>query len=295
MPTLKGYRLAGNQSGSVELSEDKLINRYSLEYLVIADNTSQGQLTIQLTSGLPRVGISSYSYHGESHPEALCKRKSAKRDTRNPLLWIVTCDFDNDPNSQSEDDEDTSTPATSKPAVVKWTSEYGEEVLHQDFSSPRKDIITPAGNAYDPPITRKIIYPVCTLTRYQSAFTPATILAYEDHVNSGSFLGAPAEHALMASIVADRVIEDGVMLWQVTYRVRFAVQEHGFRLMPLNQDYRYKESSGSTTWTNTPNGQLVNLNADGTKAADGTRTFGGEDEEGFLPYPTANFNDLSLA
>jgi hypothetical protein len=295
MPSLKGYRLAGNQSGSAELSEDKLINRYSLEYLVIADNTSQGQITILLTSGLPRVGISSYSYHGESHPQALCKRKSAKRDTRNPLLWIVTCDFDNDPDSQSEDDEDTSTPATSKPPVVSWTSEYGEEVLHKDFSSPRKNIVTPAGTPYDPQYTRRVVYPVCTLTRYQASFTPATILAYEDHVNSESFLGAPAEHALMANIVANRVIEDGVMLWQVTYRVRFAVEPGGYRKFPLNVDYRYKESPSATEFINTQNGQLIPLNADGTKADEGTYTYGGADEEGFLLYPTADFDDLALA
>ena len=297
MPTVKGYRQLGEMSGSIELGDKKVISRYSLEYCVIADNLSQGVITIRSTTGLPKVGFSTYSYEGESDLRAICKKKSPRRDTKQALVWYVRCDFDDDPSSQSDEDEDDDTDAVDRPTIVTWDSEYGEEVLYKDFSSPRKAIVTPIGHSFDPPLTKRVIYPVCIIERYEPTFTPTTILAYEDHVNIGSFFGAAAGRVLMAKITAKQVVEDGARLWQVTYRLRFAIQEDGFTLMPLNQDTHFKESAGSGTLKPFIDGQVPyvgNLNADGTKAASGTRTFGGADGLGFKPYPTADFDALGL-
>lgn len=297
MPTVKGYRQLGEMSGSVELGDKKVISRYALEYVVIADNLSQGVITIRSTPGLPLVGLSTYSYAGESDTRAICKRKSPRRDTKQGLIWYVRCDFDDDPTSQSEQNEEDDTDAVDRPAIITWDAEYGEEVLYKDFSSPRKAIVTPIGHGFDPPVTKRVIYPICVIERFEATFTPAVILAYEDHVNSGDFYGVEAGRALMAKISAKQVVEDGTKLWQVSYRIRFAIHEDGFTLMPLNQDTHYKESAGSSTLKPFLDGNVPyigNLNANGTKAASGTRTYGGADEEGFKPYPEAEFDDLNL-
>jgi hypothetical protein len=294
MPEVMGVRLAGEQTGSIEMSEKKVVSRYTLEFVVQADNTSQGVITIRSTVGLPIVGLSPYSYQGESDPFAICKRKTPRRDSKHPLVWYVRCEFDDDPNSQAEQNETNQDSAPSRPPIYTWGSVYGEEVLEKDYSTPRKDVVTPIGHAFDPPLTRRVIYPRLTVERFQLAFTPATILGYVDHVNNAPFMGADAEHALMADIQASQVIEDAVKLWRVTYVIDFAVQEDGFKAMPLNQDYQFRPSAGSDTLESFPFGRLGNLNADGTKAATGVHTYGGKDQEGFKRYPRANFNALGL-
>jgi hypothetical protein len=295
MPTIKGVRQAGELSGSLELGQDKVIARYSLEYVVLADNTSQGPLTIRSTAGLPLVGLSTYSYGGESDTTAVCKRKTPRRDSKQPLVWYVRVEFDNDPSSQSQENEEDSGEATSRPPIVEWDSEFGEEVLYQDFDDPRKDILNPVGHQYDPPVTRRVIFPVLTIERYQATFTPVTILGYVDHINQDAFYGAAAGHALMTQIRARQVVEDGTKLWQVTYRVRFAVSEDGFKLRPLNQGSHYStvafagDDSTLKPFIKDDVPYVGNLNADGTAATGGTRTY-----SEFVAYPSADFDGLSL-
>jgi hypothetical protein len=295
VPTVKGYRQLGEMSGSLELGDKKVISRYALEYCVIADNLAQGVITIRSTIGLPKVGVSTYAYAGESDPRAVCKKKSPRRDTKQPLVWYVRCDFDDDPRSQSEENEDDDTDAVDRPVIVTWDSEYGEEILYRDFSDPRKPIVTPVNHMFDPPPTKKVIYPVCIIERFEPTFTPATILTYEDHVNTNDFFGAAAGRVLMAKITAKQVIEDATKLWQVTYRLRFAIHEDGFTMMPLNQDSMYRPTAGATPEPflkkNVP--YIGNLNLDGTASGD-TKTFGGADGVGFKPYPSADFDALGL-
>ncbi|MFO0939820.1 MAG: hypothetical protein U0930_03555 [Pirellulales bacterium] len=296
MPTLKGVRLAGEQSSTVELGEKKVISRYVLEYLVMADNASQGPIAIRSTLGVPIVGLSTYTFNGESDTLAICKRKVPRRDTKNPLIWYVRCEFDDDPTSQAESNEQDQGPAVDRSPIMTWTAEYGEEILEKDFSDPRKDVVTPVGHQYDPPLTRRVIYPVCIIERYQTTFTPTTILTYTDHSNQDPFMGAPAGAAVMAEIGASQVVEDAVKLWRVSYRIRFSVQPDGFTQMPLNQDYQYKGPyvSGGAPLLDFPNGKLGNLLLDGKPAPEGTRTYGGADGLGFKPYPKADFDALNL-
>lgn len=303
MPTIKGVRQAGEQGGSVELGSDKVLRRYSLEWIVIADNTSQGSITIRNTAGLPRVGLSPYSYNGESDLSAICKRKHPTRDKKNPLLWYVRAEYDNDSTSQAQETEDDEQTANERPATVQWDAEFADVVLYKDFSDPQKDVVNPVGHAFDPPVTRRVIHPVLVIERYQLTFSPTTILAYVDHVNDDDFYGASAGQALMTRIAAKQVVEGNARYWQVTYRIRFAVQADGYQLFPLNQGTHYLSRLPASLETedellvpfiknNVP--YIGNLNLDGTKAGDGVRTYGGKDGLGFAPYPNAAFDDLNL-
>ena len=136
-------------------------------------------------------------------------------------------DFDNDASSQSGETESDDQAATARPQILQWGAVYADEVHYQDYSDPRKDVVNPLGDPYDPPVTRRAILPTLTLQRYQSVFSPATILAYVDHVSSGVFYGAPAGRALMTGIEANQQIEDGVLLWLVTYSITFSTQTDG--------------------------------------------------------------------
>ena len=292
MPTIKGYRQASELSGAIELGSDKVISRYSIEFIVIADNASQGPLTIRETAGLPLVGLDTYVYQGESDTTAVCKRKTPRNDPKQPLVWYVKCEFDNDPSSNSQENEENKDSALNRPADLEWDAEFGEEVLFLDFSTPRRPIVNPVGHMFDPPVTRRVIYPVLTIGRFQATFLPATILAYVDHTNSESFYGASAGQALMTQIRAQKVVEDGSQLWRVDYRIRFAVSEDGFDLRPLQQ--------GSHHYDNILNKNLVafvedqvpyigNILEEGTDGTDFPPEFAR-----FKAYPSANFADLAL-
>ncbi|QDV24381.1 hypothetical protein [Aureliella helgolandensis] len=274
MPTIKGIRKAAGQEGSIELGDEKLLRRYSLEYLVIADNKTQGPIEIWSTVGLPRVGVSTYSYAGEIDSAAVCKRKVPKRDPKQSLVWIVRVEFDNDPRSKSQENEDDYPEAISRPPIISWDSEYGEEILHKDYSTPPKDVLNSAGLPFDPPIVEPVIYPVLTVERYQAVFSPATILAYENHSNSDEFYGADPGHALVAKIAATQVVEDAVKLWKVTYRIRFATE--GFDAKPLNQSSHYRTPGDEVlhAFIKDKVPYIGNLKSDGDQAPVGVTSYG---------------------
>lgn len=294
MPTIKGYRQASELSGAIELGSEKVISRYSLEYIVIADSASQGPLAIRSTAGLPLVGLSTYAYNGESDSSAVCKRKTPRNDPKQPLVWYVKCEFDNDPSSQSQENEDDAASATARPPIIEWSAEYGDEVLYKDFSTPdRKAILNPVGHQFDPPVTRRVIYPVLTIERYQTTFVPATILAYTDHVNSGTFYGASAGQALMTEIRAREVVEDATKLWQVQYRIRFTVSADGFNIRPLNQGSHHYDNATDKNLIAFEEGKVPfigNLKADGTEA----ETMADWTYGDFKAYLDADFDALSL-
>jgi hypothetical protein len=232
MPTVKGIRAIGDSDMS--LAQRKVISKYALEYLVMADNLSQGPIAIRQTAGLPLVGISHYSYGGEADLTVVCKRKTPRQDPKQKLVWYVNCEFDNDPSSQSQEDETNMPGATARPVRLEWDSEYGERVLYKDFSTPPKPVVSSNLEPFDPPLTTPIVYPVLTAMRFQSTFTVATKLAYENRVNETAWNGAAPYSVLCTSIRASQVVEEGTLLWQVTYRFRYNPLPEGYLAMPMN-------------------------------------------------------------
>lgn len=310
MPTLKGVRSLGDSD--ISLAQAKVISRYALEYLVISDNLSQGPIAIRETTGLPLVGISHYSYGGEADLTVVCKRKTPRQDPKQKRVWYVLCEFDNDPSSQSQEDETNQPGAVNRPVMLEWDSEYGERVLHQDFSSPPKPCVSSNWQPFDPPLTTPIVYPVLIATRYQSTFAVATKLAYENHVNASPWNGAAAYSVLCTSIRAVQVVEDGALLWRVTYRFRYNPMTDGYLEMPVNVgSYKLVPRSGQSPrreafmMNNTP--YIAHLSGNGQTEVDfANATYGGPSSyldtsgvsqavtPGYRTFPTANFAALAL-
>jgi hypothetical protein len=279
MPYVKGVRAVGDSD--ITLGKDKVISTYSLEYVVIADNMSQGPVVIRLTSGLPLVGLDTYTYGGETDLTAICKRKRCKRDAKQWSVWYVTCEFDNDPSSQSQQDETTQPAATARPIMLEWDSEYGERVLYKDFSTPPKSCVSSNGERFDPPLTTPVVYPVLSATRYQTTFSVATKLQYENKVNSVAWNGAAAYSVLCTSIRASQVVEDGAKLWRVTYRFRYNPLPDGYLTQPLNQGtYKLVPVSGAppnrVPFVNNGVPYVANLSGNGQAEVQfGAETYGG--------------------
>jgi hypothetical protein len=310
MPTVKGVRDIGDSD--ISLAQSKVISKYALEYLVLADNLSQGPIAIRETAGLPLVGISHYSYGGEADLTVVCKRKTPRQDKKQRLVWYVNCEFDNDPSSQSQEDETNMPGATARPVMIEWDSEYGERVLYKDFSSPPKPCLNSNLEAFDPPLTTPIVYPVLIATRYQSTFTVATKLAYENHVNASAWNGAAEYSVLCTSIRATQVVEDGALLWRVTYRFRYNPLPDGYLAMPMNEGtYKLIPVTGQSPRRQPfiANGvvQKERLSSNGQSIVEfDAATFGGPSSwidgtgtsntvtPGYKTYPTANFAALAL-
>lgn len=197
--------------------------------------------------------------------------------------------------------------------MIEWDSEYGERVLYKDFSTPPKPVVSSNWQPFDPPLTTPIVYPVLIATRYQSTFTVATKLAYEDHVNESAWNGAAAYSVLCTSIRATQVVEDGILLWRVTYRFRYNPLADGYLAMPINVgSWLLEPRSGALPKTvdllsSAGAPYIAYLSGDGQSVVDfSAATFGGPSSyldntntshsvtPSFKTYPTADFDALGL-
>ncbi len=310
MPTIKGVRTL--QEAPLAVGDKRISTQYGLEYIVLADNAGQGPITIRETPGLPLVGITSYSYNGESDLSAVCKRKTPRQDTKQRLVWYVTCEYDNN-QDQMTVDEQNQPAADARPPEIEWDSEYGERVIFKDFSpGGSKPILSSNLEPYDPPRTTQIVYPILNVTVYRPTFTIATKLNYEGRVNSAAWNGAAAYTVKCAMIRARRVREGNGLYWQITFRFRYNPWPDGYWDMPLNQGtYRLQpvpsERPRKIPVLNGSGYGIINLTGNGqAEAPYGSETYGGPTSyiddggvshpvtPGYMTHQLADFNGLGL-
>lgn len=223
------------------------------------------------------------------HPyrNGYCTRKDATEVTEvaEGFLWKVKCSFDSHIDAEI-------------PVIdVSWDVEEQQTVQHYDAVTGA--LIT---NSFGQPIkveTPQSI-PILTLKRIEPVFSGAVILAYNNHINSLPFWGAPAYCARMIGPRAKKKIIQGMRYWEVTYRVKFNMSIHPRTLQPygwiatlLDRGWTFENDdgeseSGETDVDQRP--QEVNLDGNG-------RELGDDQPPVFLFYnkfPIADFTPLGL-
>ena len=103
-----------------------------------------------------------------------------------------------------------------RPAVLR----YGT-ITRQVIAEWDKDALNPirnsAGVPFDPPIQIEEAHLTFTITRNQASFNRTDIADYVKAINSTSFLGFAARTVRLNDLSAERLNENGVFFWQVTY------------------------------------------------------------------------------
>lgn len=278
---------------------ETLQSRFSRSYYVLSDNTSQNEVDIANTAGIPPL----YSILGG----AWCVKIDPKEIAtigRHPttgvtcILYEVRCDFDSDTDVQEANQA-----PTAKTPKVSWTGELEEDVLE-------KDAITgyPIQTVPGEPIPETGPFPIAILEvrRYEyPPFNPGVMLAYAAHTNSTPFYGAPSGTALMMPMTVSEVqVVNNTRVVEVAYQIKFkikknssgALEQDTWASRPLHEGYKFFPEVGKPAEIARDkfgNPRTVNLKQDGTKLPDNAPL----NQLFFLTFnrfPKANFNFLNL-
>ena len=257
--------------------------KWSTVYYVSAA-LSDTEDDVLVTAGLPVLHM--------PYRNGFCISKAAREENvvASGALWEVTCEFD----SHIEADipvVETSWDIEEKEEVLQWDVITGKPILN----SANEPIITehPSG------------IPVLTISRVEATFSPSTILAYNNHVNSAPFYGAPIGCALMQGPKANKKIIDSIRMWEVQYVVKFNMrinpqnrQPLGWGLYLLDYGTRYiadREADG------TPIYEAFSTDDDDSETVGQLDGHGNPLPANYSPvylyynrYPLANFSALGL-
>lgn len=232
MATLHGIRFGVGARERYNESTQTIEIEHSATYFVEADNEDDRELEISLTSGLPKIGSASIVY-----PGAYCM----SRDIREvgPKSWEVECLFST--VSRSTEEPDDRKPWDRTPTWT-WSTDNVEEPLLYDADD---NTVAIANSALEPlpPVGVPVAVPVLTIKRTKLTFSPDEILNYCNTRNELSFWGAGAGKAWLADIQASPVVIEDVKAWEVTYVIRFKMDDYGWKLRLLDQ--------GTYYWTGT--------------------------------------------
>lgn len=190
------------------------------------------------------------------------------------------------------------------PPKYKWTQKEREVDFYYDVITGE-----PLLNTVNEPIfaSRKILYPVLTITRYESYYQDlsAKQAAYGNTVNSVAFGSFNAGECLMNPIVAEEetfeIDDEGlttVTYLKVTYEIDCLVNDYysgvnnPWKRRFLNQGYYYRPAPGAPPVLNVVDGNktIVNLALNGTILPD-------DQDPIWLPFnefKTANWTALNL-
>lgn len=168
----------------------KVKRTLKMDYEVYASPEEPAEL-VALAPGVPRLGM----VFPDPSGWFICKRVDPQQiSTTNfegelTIKWIVSVEMDSDIESVD--------PTKLEPEVA-WTAETVDEICQKDLDG--KYVKTVCGD----PLTLKApkTIPILTISRYYlaAAFSPRSLYAYTNTVNSKTFWGAPAKHVLLKSI-----------------------------------------------------------------------------------------------
>lgn len=225
--------------------------------------------------------------------------RSLDRHPADPLTWYVDVTAD----SRVEEEDDENTPPDQRLPEWSWDFETIERVATKDASGSGnvsgRHIVNAVGEPFE--LTVPIALPVLTIERWQTSFSPQTIINYVNRVNSTTFWGAQKGVALMAGI-RDRKdtqqVFQGQFFRKVTYTIKFALPYiedvlEGWKALLLNRGtFYFTSASDKTPKPFLAQGSHVtgNLTATGEKAADGAEPVVLK----FDIHKEADFNALQL-
>jgi hypothetical protein len=259
MPTILGQKRG--QRGQYKTVDGQLVNSFPIVFWVQADSPTQTQGEILQTPGLPVVNLTLVADSGIT---TICKSKSAEQSTESSLRWTVTCEFDNEPVKQNENQggsEGTqgSDPTTWIPiAEVKYESM--EVPSYRDTAGTV--IKTSAGEVFDQPLNKPIGVGILEFTQYESPSQNAYDFMDRTNVLNGStFLGKSAKTWLCSVKNATLGYKNGVRVWKVDYQLKY--RSDTWQEIRLDQGSFYKSGTNTLRFRDAEKNiiPLGNLNA----------------------------------
>lgn len=216
------------ETATYDYDKEQVTREYILTYdSIVSANDAVGD------SGIPARG-SHYAHpftgavaQGE---EKLVKSISAKIESNFPKTWVVTVNYDDEP------DEFTRSPLSRDP-IIRWGFIEGTETYFIDTEDAK--VINKAGDPFENLPERENVMLTVEYIVNLSAFDPVTSYLYANAVNLGSFsidgVIIPAGKAKMSAPKAEPKKMHGVEYYEITYKMKF--NEDGWKFEPLNEGF----------------------------------------------------------
>lgn len=266
--------------------------KYEWSYRAVCD-LADTEYDVLVSDSIPRL----YAQH-PSDRRAVVKDVNVNRMAdgtgEDASIYEIRVSFDTDPVSERNSQADNEENPLDRPAEISWDYLTQPFVITKTVDDPPLPIENTAGTPYDPGIEVEETIVVLHITRNEANFSASTALAYGNTVNSSTFYGAAAGKAKILPPRAQRVVENDMTYWRVSYEVHF--RELGWKVISVNRGLEYlKTANDKSTRTAVigKDGQTatepVKLKEDGTLWTSGT-VFYNE----FKVYLSKNFGALNL-
>lgn len=259
---------------------------YEYTYRVKAED-GDGVNSVLLDTRVPSLGAS-------VNEDRRATIKNKKANYVENAIWDITLSLDTEPIPQAAIDADTEENPLERPAEISWDYMTIPKIITYTADATPVAIENSAGEPFDPGLEYEDTVLVLHVTRNQANFSASVALEYGNTVNSNTFYGASAGKAKLLPPRAQRVVENELTYWRVSYEVHF--RQAGWKARVVNQGLSYLTSAGDKD-TRTPileGGQKIQtpkkLKANGTIWEDGDDASILE----FTIFESKNFGPLKL-
>jgi hypothetical protein len=283
--------------------DDEFGRDYQTVYEVITDDEDDDVITVELATGVPRVGATYSGRDGTTDVLARCRKVAARRSLDDPQLWVVTCDFSTTSarvgvgSTQSQRQPSGDTAPENRLPRIWWDYQEIKIPFRRDLTN--KWVQNTIGDTFDPLPEIEGVVPVYNVERYEVTYNAEIAKNYAFAVNSGPFFWAVAGQAQLLPVPASLEEVGGLLRWKVHYRVRFA-SDWPYTWQPkiLNAGYRWKPLTGPVDFVRSASGdpvaRPVPLDINGIPISAANLIANGPLYLDFTGYGQIDFDDLNL-
>lgn len=183
----------------------------------------------------------------ELYPSDLgCFCQGVEFEQKEEAPWVFDGFFTYSSETSMEQEQEKEANPLSQPAKIRYGHDRYTRKVWKDING--KAILNSAKEPFNPPIEIESGRPVITVTKNLSTFSGSMAEAYQDAINSDSFLGYPPYTVRLMGIEADLILAIPQAYWTVTGV--FAVNRETWRLNVLDQGYN--QLAESMTSANSP-------------------------------------------
>lgn len=229
-------------SAALSLSSDKInateVRSWSPNYLALADDSADpntlSEIDAMRAPGIPVLKRDVFvNEEGLIFPYFSCKSKSCERDTENPLLFRISCDFEDDSGDDGQELEPD--PEDYSPSI-RWSIKSRQRSSWVDVDG--EPYLLPTGTKYRNPLMLDYACRVAQVTQLENTFSAAIMKQRMLKLNTTAWNGIAAGEALIVSISYEEVeIPVGIGYitgYQTAYRVKYTIEENDLEVKAGN-------------------------------------------------------------
>lgn len=217
-------------SASLTVADNKVDTKenrtWSVEYLVIAHGVTDpfqvSEIMAMRANGVPQLKKNVYvDPDGTVFPFFSCKSKNCTRNTDNPFVFNITCEY-TDPDG--EDGEDLQADPEDYSPKLTWTIKVRKKTAWSDVAG--KSYILPTGSLHKTPLI--IEYPclVARVSQIENSFSRTTLKERMLKTNTEVWQGMSAGQALVTDINYSEIQVPVIGGVATAYRVNYTIEEN---------------------------------------------------------------------